>query len=100
MKRYRIFFAIVLFFMGFNLYSITSLLPGADELAGWRPGGKPEPVAWAMWVPSGAARPSGAAAARQDAASSMAIHKSLPRARFPFATVHLPRSAGFILATP
>jgi hypothetical protein len=44
MKRYRIFFAVVLFIMGFNLYAITSLLPAADELPGWLPGGKPEHV--------------------------------------------------------
>lgn len=44
MKRYRIFFAVILFVVGFNLYSITSLLPAADELPGWQPGGKPEHV--------------------------------------------------------
>lgn len=44
MKRNMIFLAAILLFAGVNLCGITSLLPQADELPGWQPGGKPEHV--------------------------------------------------------
>lgn len=44
MKRYMIFFSVILLFACLDLCGITSLLPQADECPGWQPGGKPEHV--------------------------------------------------------